>query len=277
MDIITVNVGQGSLAIIRNGTDAIIVDAHIPPSGNESVAYVKGILAAFLKGFFVRGLILTGFDRDHSDATGVGLILKKYRPDWVMYPKYYKDTDSAKNVFKLINEEEKDRQGSSSCLKKISCRLDKIDSRKLNGLSQFFSFELFSPHPEDMDSSNNSGIVIRLQGTGALGFSYLITGDTENDRWITINRLFGSSLKSDIMAAPHHGSRTGANAETLLHVQPDTILISAGVDNQYGHPDSQAVAAFCKVARQVYCTYVNGGASLITSRGINGFKTDLIN
>ena len=77
MDIITVNVGQGSLAIVRHNDDAIIVDSYIPPSADETVAYVKGILAALLKNYFVRGLILTGFDADHSDASGVGLVLKK--------------------------------------------------------------------------------------------------------------------------------------------------------------------------------------------------------
>ena len=276
MDIITVNVGQGSLAIVRHENDAIIVDAHIPPSGDETVAYVRGIFAAFLKGYYVRGLILTGFDKDHSDASGIGLVLKKYRPDWVMYPKYFKDTDTAKKVFQIISQQEKERQNSSNPLKRISVRLDKIDSRMLTGLSQYFNFELFSPHPEDMESSNNSSIVVLLRGKGEGGFSYLITGDTENSRWETINRLFGKLLRSDVMAAPHHGSKTGANAKTLLLVEPNTILISAGVDNQYGHPDSQAVAAFGKVAKHVYATYVNGGVSLMTSRGTVDFETELI-
>ncbi|MBI2556893.1 MAG: hypothetical protein HYW13_05690, partial [Planctomycetes bacterium] len=119
MDIITVNVGQGSLAIVRHNDDAIIVDSCIPPSGDETVAYVKGILAAFLKNYFVRGLILTGFDADHSDASGVGLVLKKYRPAWVMYPKYYKDTDTAKNVFQIINQQEKERAQTKRPLERI--------------------------------------------------------------------------------------------------------------------------------------------------------------
>ncbi len=277
MDIITVNVGQGALAIVRHNDDAIIIDSCIPPSGDDTVAYVKGMLAAFLKNYFVRGLILTSFDEDHSDATGVGIVLKKYRPDWVMYPKYYKDTEQAKNVFQIIDQQEKERAGSGSPLKRISVRLDKIDSRMLKGLSQHFDFELFSPHTEDMDNSNNSGVVLRLQGNGEGGFSYLITGDTENNRWETINRIFGKALRSDVMAAPHHGSKTGANAETLLLVAPNTILISAGVDNQYGHPDSQAVAVFNKVAKHVFSTHVNGGVSLITSLGANDFETKLIN
>lgn len=276
MDVITVNVGQGLLVIIRHNEDAVIVDSCIPPSGDDTVAYVKGMLSAFLKNYFVRGLILTSFDEDHSDATGVGLVLKKYRPDWVMYPKYYKDTDQAKNVFQIIDQQEKERANSDSPLKRISVRLDKVGSRMLTGLSEHFDFELFSPHPEDMDNSNNSGIVLRLQGKGEGGFSYLVTGDTENARWETINRLFGESLRSDVMAAPHHGSKTGLNVKTLALIAPNTVLISAGVDNQYGHPDSQAVAVYSKIAKHVFATNVNGGISLYTSLGNDDFETKII-
>jgi len=272
MDIITVNVGQGSLAIVRHNGEAIIVDARIPPSGDDKVENVKSILASFLKGFYLRGLILTGFDDDHADATGVGLVLRKYRPDWVMYPKYYKDTTEATTVFKIIADQERERAGTTNPLLRKSVRLDKLESRILTGLTDNFELQLFSPHIEDMDSSNNSSIVLRLKGLGLGGFCYLITGDTENDRWKTINKLFGNAMKSDVMAAPHHGSRNGANAKTLMLVAPDTILISAGVDNQYGHPDSQAVAAYSRVSK-VYGTHANGGVSLLTSVSSNTLVT----
>ncbi len=62
MDVITVNVGQGALSVVRHNGEAIVVDARIPPSGDETVAYVRGMLATYLKGYYVRGLILTGFD-----------------------------------------------------------------------------------------------------------------------------------------------------------------------------------------------------------------------
>ena len=276
MDIITVNIGQGSFVLIRHGTEALIVDACMPASNDNTVVSVKYTLATYLKGYFVRGLILTGFDEDHSHATGVGLILKKYRPVWVMYPKYYKNTEQAKNVFKIITQQEDERITTNSPLIRVSVRLDKIDSRILKDLSPSFEFELFSPHIEDMDSSNNSSIVLRVNGIGSGGFSYLITGDTENNRWKTINRFFKNALKSDVMAAPHHGSINGADAETLMNVAPNTILISAGVDNQYCHPDGRAVAAYQRVAKHVYSTNVQGGVTLQTSAIQNDFKTVLL-
>src|SRR5258708_1902540 len=205
MNVITVNVGQGALAIVRHNNEAIIVDSRIPPSADDTVAFVKEMFATSLKDHNVRGFILTGFDDDHCDVIGTAIVLQKYRPDWVLYPQYYKNTDEAKAVFWLIDEQEKARRSSSRRLRRIPVRLDQLTSRRLPGLSTNFEFELFSPHIEDMSSSNNSSIVLKLTGVGIGGFSYLITGDTESERWASINRFFGPALKAHVMAAFHHG------------------------------------------------------------------------
>jgi beta-lactamase superfamily II metal-dependent hydrolase len=153
MNIITVNVGQGALAIVRHQKEAIIVDCRIPPSDDSTVAYVKDIMALSLKDHFVKGLILTGFDSDHSEIAGASIVLRKYRPDWVMYPTYFKDTDEASRVFALIDGEVRTRRATGSPLRKVSVRVGQLANRRLTGLSGKFDFELFSPHVEDMDSS----------------------------------------------------------------------------------------------------------------------------
>jgi beta-lactamase superfamily II metal-dependent hydrolase len=151
-----------------------------------------------------------------------------------------------------------------------------VDSRFLPGFAQNLTFELFSPHMEDMDSSNNSSLVLKVTGLDPGGFSYLITGDTETQRWERISKIFGAALKSDMMAAPHHGSINGVHPATLLLVSPHTVLISAGVDNQYGHPDSAAVNAYRLVASQVFSTHAEGGHCLYSFRGSRGFETRLV-
>ena len=222
------------------------------------------------------GLILTGFDSDHCHPGGVELVLSKFEPDWVMYPKYFKDTDCATEVFGIIDKHKRRRESTSHPLGKISVRLDKINSRTLSGLSAQFTYELFSPHIDDMDNSNNSSIVLKLSAGGATGFSYLITGDTEKPRWERINELFDHGLRADVMAAPHHGAISGAHPKTGLLVSPNTVLISAGVDSQYGHPNSQAVAFYRRVAKHVFTTNVEGGVSLFTRRAGDDFETLLV-
>jgi beta-lactamase superfamily II metal-dependent hydrolase len=276
MNIITVNVGQGALAIVRHQNEAIIVDCRIPPSDDQTVAYVKEIMALSLKDHCVKGLILTGFDNDHSEIAGASIVLRKYRPDWIMYPTYYKDSDEAKRVFALINAEEAARRQTNNPLKKVSVRVDQLANRRLTGLSGKFEFELFSPHIEDMDCSNNCSIVLKLTGIGARGFSYLITGDTENPRWERINKLFGGALKAHVLAAAHHGSKNATHPASLVSIDAHTVLISAGVDSQYGHPHPQALQVYSRVAKHVFATNMEGGVSLLTQPGPTELTTTLI-
>jgi beta-lactamase superfamily II metal-dependent hydrolase len=275
MDIFTLYVGQGALAAVVAANEAIIVDAHMPECDDVTPPQIEQSLARYLSKTTVRGLILTGLDRDHACPAGVESILTTYQPNWVMYPGCYKDTDAAGEVFDIIARHEKRREMTSRPLLRESVRVDRVESRKLTGLATYFTFELFSPHMEDMDSSNNSSIVLKLTGLDQTGFSYLITGDTETERWENINRFFAKYLASDVMAAPHHGGRSGLNPATLLHVHPNTVLISAGVDNSYGHPYGSAVQAYGKVARHVFSTHAEGGMCLLTRRAGDDFETQL--
>ena len=158
-------------------------------------------------------------------------------------------------------------------MERASVRVDTVASPDLSWLTGNYRLELFSPHPADMDSSNNASIVLKVTGVGPNAFSYLVTGDTEIDRWERIDKIFGSALRSRVLAAPHHGSKNGAHPGALVSIDPDTVLISAGVDNQYGHPDAKAVRVYNSVARHVYSTHIRQGVSLCTATTTAGLET----
>ena len=271
MEILTVYVGQGDLSVIRHRGEAVIVDSRWL---QEREDVIEQQLLVFLKNQLVVGLVLTSFDDDHADPKGVDYILGMYEPHWVMYPEYYKYTDNATEVFEVIRDH-KLRRRRSDPLRIIPVRLDQMNSRFQDGLSNYFNYELFSPQIEDMDSSNNCSIVLKLTGLDGDGFSYLISGDTENSRWDRITSLFGYALKSDVLSAPHHGSKNASHPEMAILVSPNTVLVSAGIDNQYGHPDSQAVKIFQSVAKHVFQTNIENGVSLYTKRNGEDFSTQL--
>jgi competence protein ComEC len=277
MDIFTLYAGQGSLAAVRSGNEAIIIDAHMPECNEVSQDQIEQSLDSYLSKSNVRGLILTGLDKDHACPAGVESVLERYEPDWVMYSTYYKDTDTATEVFRILQREVNRRANTARPFTRHSVRVDRVESRFLTGLATSFQFELCSPHLDDMDSSNNSSIVMRLTGLDPNGFSYLITGDTETEAWDRINKDFGKHLASPVMAASHHGSRTGVNSKTLLLVKPHTVLISAGVENAYGHPDAVAVKAYRQVAQQVFCTNADSdGLCFLTRKTPSGFDTKAV-
>jgi beta-lactamase superfamily II metal-dependent hydrolase len=274
VDVLTLYVGQGALAGIRMGNEGIIVDAHLPENEHVTPEEIQQTLSLYFRNVAVRGLILTGFDGDHAHAGGVEWILSQFTPDWIMYPKYFKDTDCADEVFRSISKHEKSRALSSRPLVRHSIRLDKLDSRQIAALGRDFSIEVFSPHFEDMDSSNNCSIVAKITGHDASGFRYLATGDTENARWETINRLFGSTLASDVMAASHHGARSGAHPRAVQNINPNTILISAGIDSQYDHPHGVVIQVYQNLADHLWATNAGGNAyNLLTRRNGSDFTT----
>ena len=258
MKIYTLNVGQGQFVVVVGSNQAIIIDTFIPLSPVKPIINVKGALADILEEKYLVGLMVTGFDADHFNEVGMKVVLNKYRPDWIMYPKYFKKTTTADACFAAIRTFEKQKE-----FDRISVSIGQNDMRFYNNLSTDFTFEIFSPHADDMNSSNNCSLVckIREKTTGA---TYLVTGDTENDRWDNITRIFGAAIESDVLAAPHHGSKNGITSAAIKLIKPKTVLISAGVDNSYGHPDSEAVKIFETATDNIYPTNYGDGQSILT-------------
>src|SRR5829696_8358094 len=113
MDIFTLYAAQGDLAAVRAGNEAVIIDAHMPDCDDVTPSQIEQSLDVYLAGRHVRGLILTGLDKDHACPAGVDSILTRYLPDWVMYPTYYKDTDTATEVFKIIERHRQRRANTA--------------------------------------------------------------------------------------------------------------------------------------------------------------------
>ena len=87
--------------------EAIIVDTSVALVPTKPIINVKSALADILSGKNLIGLMITGFDADHFNEVGIRIVLNKYRPDWIMYPKYFKATKSADAGFAAIEEFEK--------------------------------------------------------------------------------------------------------------------------------------------------------------------------
>ncbi|MDI9336030.1 MAG: hypothetical protein QM520_03250 [Gammaproteobacteria bacterium] len=258
MNIYTLNVGQGQFVVVVGSKEAFIVDTYVPLDPKADIVNVKGALATILKDKNLIGLMVTGFDDDHFNEVGLKIVLHKYRPDWIMYPKYFKESKNANTCFEVIKsfEEQKNFQRVSVCLSNNNVRV-------CQKLSSEFEFQIFSPHTADMNSSNNCSLVCKVK-EWSTGATYLITGDTENDRWDSIVKNFGSNIAADVLDAPHHGSKNGISAEAIQCIKPNTVLVSAGVDNQYDHPDDKAIALFKQYAQNWYSTNNEKGMSLKT-------------
>lgn len=269
MNIYTLNVGQGQFVVVVGTTEAFVVDTYVPIDPKVNIVNVKAALATILNGKNLVGLIVTGFDDDHFNEVGMRIVLNKYRPNWIMYPKYFKKTRNADACFSVIESFELQKK-----FDRISVSLSQNDSRFYSKLTSNFEFEIFSPHSADMNSSNNCSLVCSVKEK-ATGAKYLITGDTETDRWGSIVRYFGNSISAHVLAAPHHGSKNGISADAIRLISPHTVIVSAGVSNQYGHPDAEATNLFSTHAKNWYSTNYGAGQSLntvVSGAGIATYK-----
>ena len=107
------------------------------------------------------------------------------------------------------------------------------------------------PHQE-----NNNSVVVRLDYGD---FSMLFTGDAEVEEleWLLANHR--DLLQADVLKASHHGSHNGRTDEFLEAVDPAHVVISAGVNDTYGHPHRNAVEDYEEATDgRVFCTNRHG-------------------
>lgn len=102
---------------------------------------------------------------------------------------------------------------------------------------------------------NDESIVGRLTFGN---FSMLFTGDVEK----TVEEdLIAQNIKSTILKAGHHGSRTSSSANFVANVQPQFVFISAGKHNRFKHPHKKPLETYRVNGvkpKNIYCTAFNG-------------------
>lgn len=114
----------------------------------------------------------------------------------------------------------------------------------------------------DPTNNNTTSIVTRVTFGKT---SVLLTGDAEETAETALRADHPATLKSDVLKLGHHGSRTSSSQLFLDAVRPTIALVSAGCDNQFGHPSPETLARLPR-AIQIYDTCKNGTVTL-TSDG----------
>ena len=237
-----------SFAINRNPNTNIIESAH--------KAGVKKI----------DKLILTHPHADHIG--GAKLVIDDYNVKEV----YNEGSDRGKyNVYK----------GYITAAEKKNIPVKALQAGDKLNFGNKVSFEVFYPTEElrakfaAEKDYNDTSIVGKLTYGN---FSMLFTGDAEkvaeNEQ---LNSSYKKKLKSTVLKAPHHGSKTSAGADYMKAVSPECVVISAGdpsdptgSGNSYGHPHNQALNSYIKNGgvdkNNIFWTFENGTIT-ITSDG----------
>lgn len=146
------------------------------------------------------------------------------------------------------------------------------------------SFEIVSPSQSLIDEDtaaikakkkvdvNNESVVGRLTFGN---FAMLFTGDAEGPVEKDMAASYGKKLKCQVLKAGHHGSKTSSTSEFLKLVQPESVVMSLGVNNQYGHPHEALLNRLQKQGvKNIYRTDVNGTITIVSDGSSYSITTE---
>jgi len=104
--------------------------------------------------------------------------------------------------------------------------------------------EVLSPDRSVPNVDTNDGCVVTRLVYGAT--SFMLPCDAPQAIEDYLVRLDGVNLKSDVLKAGHHGSRTASSPLFVGYVDPSYAIYSRGCDNSYGFPHPETVATFAR-------------------------------
>ncbi len=127
------------------------------------------------------------------------------------------------------------------------------------------AFELL--HPERLvgrGRGNNDSCVLRVSAGGE---SLLLTGDIEVEAERELLAEYGARLQSDILIAPHHGSKTSSSEPFIKAVAPRWLLLPLGYRNRYGFPHPVVSERYQRQGARMLSSRDSGAISFLLGRG----------
>jgi competence protein ComEC len=109
--------------------------------------------------------------------------------------------------------------------------------------------------------ANDNSLVLKLSYQQR---SMLLMGDAEHLEEEELGMRYGQALKSDVLKAGHHGSRTSSNDALLQLVRPELATVSCGLRNHFGHPHAEALARLERARVSVLRLDRVGSVSVVT-------------
>ncbi len=95
---------------------------------------------------------------------------------------------------------------------------------------------------------------------------FLLAGDAEEevDPALLAARLNPDGRRLDVLKVAHHGSATATTDPFLTALEPRVAVISAGVENRYGHPAPATLARLQQYGADTYRTDLHGSVTIAT-------------
>lgn len=203
------DVGQGLSAVVRTRHHALLFDAG-PRFGDFDTG--QAVVEPYLRAAGVRrldALIVSHGDMDH--VGGVASVLR------------------ALPVARVLSSVPERLPAAQPCRAGQSWNWDGVEFVMLG--------------PDDAGAKRRNDLSCVLQVRGHHG-GILLPGDIEARAEKKLVEQFGDALRSEILVAPHHGSKTSSTARFIEAVAPRHVLFPVGYRNRYRHPHADVVRRY---------------------------------
>ena len=215
-DVVAADIGQGTAVLVRTRHHALLFDSG-PQYSRESDAGQR-VLVPLLRSRGERHLdLLVLSHRDSDHVGGARTLLGAIDVESM--------SSSLEDGHPLLDA----ARDPHRCVAGQRWRWDGVD------------FAVLHPGADDYARTlkpNAMSCVLRVAGGGR---SLLLTGDIEREQEQALVATNGAALQSDVLVAPHHGSKTSSSAPFLDAVRPRIAVFQAGYRNRFGHPAAEVL------------------------------------
>lgn len=110
-------------------------------------------------------------------------------------------------------------------------------------------------------NSNNNSLVIKVEFGSK---SFLFPGDIMTKAEKELVAIAGDDLTSDVLIAPHHGSKTSNSEIFIDSVNPETVIFSSGWRNRYRFPHPSVLKKYRERECRILRTDSHGAVTIST-------------
>lgn len=250
LEITMLDVGQGDgILIEKRGGGTYFIDG-----GSTSIKDLeKYRLTPVLKSKRITTIdyaIITHLDQDH--ISGITALLEKSKEPGAIAIEnlVLPDTNLRDEAFEAMVSLAKQQQVPVIYLS--------AGNRIEDGALQF---ECLHPAKDFVTSERNDySTVLQMQYHD---FSMLLTGDVANEGEENVWKN-AALTPCEVYKAAHHGSKYTNSEELLQKVSPSYTIISAGKDNDYGHPHAEVLQRLSEHDCSYFCTIDQGAIRIET-------------
>lgn len=255
LEVDMLDIGQGDSIVISKGKMNFIIDGggNIAKEIGENTG--ENVVVPYLnsKGIStVDAAFVTHTDGDH--AIGIIETMERKRVKRLFLPHTSIGTEDESKYYEIIMQ----------TAKKHNTEIHYLSAGDEMIFGNDISVKCVFPDKSTNISINDGCIVLKMNYGGA---DFLFTGDIgfEAEKLILEN---GADINSDVLKIAHHGSKNSTGKNFLDAVSPKIAIISAGRDNNYGHPSQEVLMKLEDRNIDIYNTPQNG-AILINTDGKN--------